>query len=130
MRNARQAITASTGGRERLANRLDLLWAKGRLPSSAAILALSSSLSMVISPTLDFSRAISSSRSKHVDRIFNAFAAVHETRSLGLSDASHPIAALSTRRAALRRASTSRMRKTCMSWFDERDVETEARLSQ
>ena len=69
-------------------------------------------------------------QSKHVDRIFNAFAAVHETRSLGLSDASHPIAALSTRRAALRRASTGRMRKTCMSWFDERDVETEARLSQ
>ena len=34
--NARQAITASTGARERPAHRLDLLWAKGRLPSSAA----------------------------------------------------------------------------------------------
>src|ERR1017187_5835247 len=56
-RNSRQTITASKGGRERLAHRLDLLWAKGRLPSSAAILASSSSLSMVISPTLDFSRA-------------------------------------------------------------------------
>src|ERR1700720_680152 len=61
-RNARHAITASQGGREYLAHRLDLLWAKGRLPSSASILAESSSLSMVISPTLDFSRAISSSR--------------------------------------------------------------------
>src|SRR4249919_2700016 len=73
-RNARQAITASTGGRERLAHRLDLLWAKGRLPSSVAILALSSSLSMVISPTSDFSRAISSSRSSR-SRSFKAVAA-------------------------------------------------------
>src|SRR6476620_12188747 len=38
-RNARQTITTSQGGRECLAHRLDLLWAKGRLPSSAAILA-------------------------------------------------------------------------------------------
>src|ERR1035441_11049736 len=60
-RNSCQTVTAGKGGRERLAHRLDLLWAKGRLPSSAAILASSSSLSMVISPTLDFSRAISSS---------------------------------------------------------------------
>ena len=37
--NARQTITASKGGRECLAHRLDLLWAKGRLPSSASILA-------------------------------------------------------------------------------------------
>src|SRR4029077_4028558 len=59
-RNARQTITAGQGGRECLAHRLGLLWSKGRLPSSAAILAQSSSLSMVISPTLDFSRAISS----------------------------------------------------------------------
>ena len=35
-RNARQAITASTGGRERLAHRLDLLWAKGLHPPSSA----------------------------------------------------------------------------------------------
>ena len=45
-RNARQTITTSNGGRERLAHRLDLLWAKGRLPSIAAILAESSSLSI------------------------------------------------------------------------------------
>src|SRR5580658_3240600 len=37
--DARHAITASQGERECLAHRLDLLWAKGRLPSSAAILA-------------------------------------------------------------------------------------------
>src|SRR5207342_3031512 len=79
-RDARQAITTSTGGRERLAHRLDLLWAKGRLPSSAAILALSSSLSMVISPTLDFSRAISSSRSSR-SRSFKAVAAPASARS-------------------------------------------------
>src|SRR5512132_2820246 len=47
-RNARQTIIASKGGRERPAHRLDLLEAKGLLPSRAAILAYSSSLSMVI----------------------------------------------------------------------------------
>src|SRR3979490_2544722 len=79
-RNARQTITTSNGGRERLAHRLDLLWAKGRLPSIAAILAESSSLSMVISPTLDFSRAISSSRSSR-SRSFKAVAAPASARS-------------------------------------------------
>src|SRR5450759_5222351 len=79
-RNSRQTITASNGGRERLAHRLDLLWAKGRLPSSAAILASSSSLSMVISPTLDFSRAMSSSRSSR-SRSFNPVAAPASARS-------------------------------------------------
>src|SRR5215471_20206114 len=59
-RDAHHTVTASQGGRAYLAHSLDLLWAKGRLPSSASFLALSSSLSMVISPTLDFSRAISS----------------------------------------------------------------------
>src|SRR5207344_3467283 len=78
--NARQTITASKGGRECLAHRLDLLWAKGRLPSSASILAESSSLSMVISPTLDFSRAISSSRSSR-SRSFRAVAAPASARS-------------------------------------------------
>jgi len=38
-RNAHQTITASNGGRECLAHRFDLLCAKGRLPSIAAILA-------------------------------------------------------------------------------------------
>ena len=38
-RNSRRTITASKRGRECLAHRLDLLWAKGRLPSIAAILA-------------------------------------------------------------------------------------------
>src|ERR1700704_4518740 len=47
-RNTRQTITASNGGRECAAHRLDLLCAKGRLPSIAAILLYSSSLSMVI----------------------------------------------------------------------------------
>src|SRR5450759_1758204 len=79
-RNSRQTITASNGGRERLAHRLDLLWAKGRLPSSAAILASSSSFSIVISPTLDFSRAISSLRSSR-SRSFNAVAAPASARS-------------------------------------------------
>src|SRR5580700_1683308 len=78
--DARHAITARQGGRECLAHRLDLLWAKGRLPSSASILAESSSLSMVISPTLDFSRAISSSRSSH-SRSFKAVAAPASARS-------------------------------------------------
>src|SRR5450432_3827288 len=79
-RNSRQTITASKGGRECLAHRLDLLWTKGRLPSSAAILPESSSLSMVISPTLDFSRAISSSRSSR-SRSFKAPAAPPRARS-------------------------------------------------
>jgi len=52
---------------------------KGRFPSFAAILALSSSLSMVISPTLDFSRAISSSRSSR-SRFFKAVAAPARAR--------------------------------------------------
>src|SRR6516162_7451577 len=77
-RDAHHTVTASQGGRAYLAHRLDLLWAKGRLPSSASILALSSSLSMVISPTLDFSRAISSSRSS---RSFRAVAAPASARS-------------------------------------------------
>src|SRR5665811_2510013 len=79
-RNPRQTITASQGGREHPAHLLDLLWAKGRLPSSAAILAESSSLSMVISPTLDFSRAISSSRASR-SRSFKAPAAPASARS-------------------------------------------------
>src|SRR5271170_6260352 len=62
-RDPRQAIRTRRGRRDRLAHRLDLLRAKGLLPSMAAILADSNSLSMVIAPTLDFSRAISSSRS-------------------------------------------------------------------
>src|SRR5271168_5510226 len=59
-RNPRQAITTRRGRRDCLAHRLDLLRAKGLLASITAILADSNSLSMVISPTLDFSRAISS----------------------------------------------------------------------
>src|SRR5262252_5635988 len=79
-RDAHHTVTASQGGRAYLAHSLDLLWAKGRLPSSASILALSSSLSMVISPTLDFSRAISSSRSSR-SRSFRAVAAPASARS-------------------------------------------------
>ena len=42
-------------GRDRLAHRLDLLWAKGFVASMwTAILADGNSLSVVISPTLDF----------------------------------------------------------------------------
>src|SRR5664279_1963519 len=59
-RDPRQAIRTRRGRRDRTANRLALLLrAKGLLASMAAILADSNSLSMVISPTLDFSRAIS-----------------------------------------------------------------------
>src|SRR5262245_30589927 len=79
-RNARQTITARKGGRECPAHRLDLLEAKGRLPSRAAILAYNNSLSMMISPTLDFSRAISSSRSSR-SRSFKAVAAPASARS-------------------------------------------------
>src|SRR5271169_3624456 len=64
--DARHAITASQGGRECLAHRLDLLWAKGRLPSSASILAESSSLSLVIETFV--SRATSSSVSPRSSR--------------------------------------------------------------
>src|SRR5262245_3313610 len=78
-RNARQTITARKGGRECPAHRLDLLEAKGRLPSRAAILAYNNSLSMVISPTLDFSRAISSSRSSR-SRSFKAVAPPQQAR--------------------------------------------------
>ena len=69
-RNPRQAITTRRRRRDRLAS-FDLLRAKGLLASMAAILADSNSLSMVISPTLDFSRAISSSRSSR-SRSFRA----------------------------------------------------------
>src|SRR5664280_1430781 len=79
-RDPRQAIRARQGGRDRLAHRLDLLRTKGRLPSMAAILPYSNSLSMVISPTLDFSRAISSSRSSR-SRSFRADAAPASARS-------------------------------------------------
>src|SRR4249920_3202306 len=79
-RDPRQAITTRRGRRDRLAHRLDLLRAKGLLASIAAILADSNSLSMVISPTLDFSRAISSSRSSR-SRSFKAVAAPASARS-------------------------------------------------
>src|SRR5208337_3522572 len=79
-RDPRQAITTRRGRRDRLAHRLDLLRAKGLLASMAAILADSNSLSMVISPTLDFSRAISSSRSSR-SRSFSADAAPASARS-------------------------------------------------
>src|ERR1700693_1746489 len=79
-RDPRQAIRTRRGRRDRLAHRLDLLLAKGLLASMAAILADSNSLSMVISPTLDFSRAISSSRSSR-SRSFRADAAPASARS-------------------------------------------------
>src|SRR5271157_4585977 len=79
-RDSRQAITTRRGRRDRLAHRPDLLRAKGLLASMAAILANSNSLSMVISPTLDFSRAISSSRSSR-SRSFKADAAPASARS-------------------------------------------------
>src|ERR1019366_7952697 len=79
-RDPRQAIRTRRGRRDRLAHRLDLLRAKGLLASMAAILADSNSLSMVISPTLDFSRAISSSRSSR-SRSFRADAAPASARS-------------------------------------------------
>src|SRR5271167_4601838 len=79
-RDPRQAIRTRRGRRDRLAHRLDLLRAKGLLPSMAAISADSNSLSMVISPTLDFSRAISSSRSSR-SRSFRADAAPASARS-------------------------------------------------
>src|SRR5512132_2759144 len=58
----RQAIDAIDGGRDRSAHRLDLRRAKGAPASSRAIFSRNSSVSMVISPTFPFSRAISSSR--------------------------------------------------------------------
>src|SRR5664279_3239563 len=79
-RHPRQAITTRRGRRDGLAHRLDFLRAKGLRASMAAILADSNSLSMVISPTLDFRRAISSSRSSR-SRSFRADAAPASARS-------------------------------------------------
>src|SRR5271168_1729283 len=95
-RDPRQAITTRRGRRDRLAHRLDLLRAKGLLASMAAILADSNSLSMVISPTLDFSRAISSSRSSR-SRSFRADAALASARSRhSVSLATETFASLAT----------------------------------
>src|SRR5271165_3873582 len=62
-RDPRQAIRTRRGRRDRPAHRLDLLLAKVLLASVATFLAASNSWSMVISPNVDFRRAISSSRS-------------------------------------------------------------------
>src|SRR5271166_4016556 len=95
-RDPRQAIRTRRGRRDRLAHRLDLLRAKGLLASMAAILADSNSLSMVISPTLDFSRAISSSRSSR-SRSFKADAAPASARSRhSVSLATEPFASRAT----------------------------------
>src|SRR5689334_5662694 len=66
--DAGQPVGSSGGGGDGLAYRLGLLGTKGRSPRHRWV---SSSLSMVSSPTLARSRAISSSRSS-VGRLFNA----------------------------------------------------------
>src|SRR5512132_2166284 len=71
----RQAIDAIDGGRDRLAHGLDLRRAKGAPASRRAIFSRNSSVSMVISPTLLFSRTISSSRSSLLRSLSAASAA-------------------------------------------------------
>src|SRR6186997_900194 len=61
-RHPLQAINLVRGGRDLAAHRLDLRRAKGRAVSRRSILASSSSLAMVRSPTFSFRRPISSSR--------------------------------------------------------------------
>src|SRR3954470_25019807 len=65
-----QAVDPIRGGRDPPAHCLDLLGTKGRLDPSCSILASSSSLAMVRSPTFSFRRPISSSRAS-VGRVFN-----------------------------------------------------------
>src|SRR5512134_3797257 len=76
----RQAINPSSGGRDRPAHRLDLRRAKGTPPSRRAILSDKSSISIVIAPTLPFSRAISSSRASR-SRSFSAASAARSAWS-------------------------------------------------
>src|SRR5512144_2186406 len=76
----RQAIDAINGGRDRLAHGLDLRRAKGAPASRRAIFSRNSSVSMVISPTFPFSRAISLSRSSR-SRSFSAASAASKARS-------------------------------------------------
>src|SRR5512147_3013692 len=76
----RQAIDAIDGGRDRLAHGLDLRRAKGAPASRRAIFSRNSSVSMVISPTFPFSRAISLSRSSR-SRSFSAASAASKARS-------------------------------------------------
>src|SRR6056297_688095 len=84
--DARHPEATVGGDRMRPTHFFDLRRAKGRPPSSSSIFAYSNSLSMVISPTLACSRAISSSRA---------------SRSRSLSALSAPIRTLS--RQAVRR---------------------------
>src|SRR5215211_1702857 len=58
LRHPLQAIDPIRGGRDLAAHRLDLRRAKGRAVSSRSILASSSSLAMVKSPTFSFRRPI------------------------------------------------------------------------
>src|SRR5512134_1869988 len=76
----RQAINPSSGGRDRPAHRLDLRRAKGAPPSRRAILSYKSSISIVIAPTLPFSRATSSSRASR-SRSFSAASAARSAWS-------------------------------------------------
>src|SRR4051794_15817616 len=75
-----QAVGPAGGRREDLAHRLDLRRAKGRPPSRAAIFYSSSSLAMVISPSLALRRSNSSSRPSR-SRSFIAASAVAKARS-------------------------------------------------
>src|SRR3954447_9493190 len=68
-RHPLQAIDLADGGRDLAAHRLDLRRAKGRAVSSRSILASSSSLAIVRSPTFALRRPISSSRAS-VGRVF------------------------------------------------------------
>src|SRR5215212_4192614 len=69
-RHPLQAIDLADGGRDLAAHRLDLRRAKGRAVSSRSILASSSSLAIVRSPTFSLRRPISSSRAS-LGRFFN-----------------------------------------------------------
>src|SRR5512132_1599923 len=75
-----QAVHPIHGGRDRPAHRLDLRRAKGAPASRRAIFSRNSSVSMVISPTLPFSRTTSSSRSSLL-RSFSAASAANKARS-------------------------------------------------
>src|SRR5512132_1786051 len=75
-----QAVHPIHGGRDRPAHRLDLRRAKGAPASRRAIFSRNSSVSIVISPTVPFSRVPSSSRSSRV-RSFSAASAANKARS-------------------------------------------------
>src|SRR3954462_1109144 len=116
--HAGQAIGLAAGGRDGPAHGRDLRRAKGRLASRAAILASSNSRSSSISPSLAFSRSVSSA-SPLVDRV-TRLASPAETKV-----SCHPVrvaAVTPSARESISRSSPRNRRRTAsrLRWRDMR----------